>query len=235
MGYDTETPLLSVVIPAYNEGRIIEYTISDTREALRRIGLPFEIIVVDDGSVDLTGEMARESGAKVVKFEENVGKGKALLAGFKVARGKIIVIMEADGTYNSEQIKRLIEPIRNGDADLVTGTRFAKESDVRPYSMTMLGRLANSLLSFCVRLLVGGHISDISSGFKAIRLKTLLQLELKSQGSEVDAEITVKALTKGFRIAEVPVTYRTRPHKRDILSDLREGLANYYLILRSSP
>lgn len=205
----TTSPILSVIIPAYNEESNIEYIISDIRKALNKIGQSSEIIVVDDGSEDFTGEIAREFGAKVVRLNRNSGYGKALMAGFREAKGDIFVIIDANGKYTPEEIQQLIEPLRAG-ADIVSGTRFSKESKVRPYSIGKFAYLGNLLLDFSIRVLEGKRVSDTMSGFKAFKRKIIEGLDLESPSFEIAIEITMKSLSKGFQYREVPITYRTR-------------------------
>lgn len=137
---------LSVIIPAYNEALDIGRNILEIDRTLRKLRLPYEIIVVDDGSSDLTGEAAKEEGAKVIAFSENHGKGFALRAGIKNALGDIVVMMDAGGTFEPHEIKSLIDPIKQG-ADIVYGTRFLKKSDARPYSLSSLNRFGNLLFA----------------------------------------------------------------------------------------
>jgi glycosyltransferase involved in cell wall biosynthesis len=234
MATENDRPLVSVVIPAYNESRVIEYTIADIQKVLQEKGIYFEIIVVDDGSADLTGKIAEVSGAKVLQLKNNVGYGRALIAGLNVARGEIIVITDADGSYRPEDIERLIEPIRNRKADVVYGTRFVKASDVRPYSMSLTGYITGLLIKFSLKLLTGVLLSDIFSNFKAIRKEALEKLDLNTQNRNADA-LSIEAIKKRLSIAETPVTFRARVkvEDRSVFQALRKGFRIYSNVLRS--
>jgi glycosyltransferase involved in cell wall biosynthesis len=232
MGNKIAKPLLSVVIPAYNEDQIIEYTIADIKKELKKIKVPYEIVVIDDASTDLTGRIAAMFGARVLKTERNVGLGRALIAGFGVAQGEIIVMIDADGAYNPEEIEKLIEPIMKGEADFVYGTRFVATSDIRPYSMSLLHYVGSKMLSFSLRLLTGLPLSDSLSSFKAISKEALKKLDLNLQTQDIDLEMSNKAVRKGLRIAEVPITFRARP--RSIEPSFWDGFRILRRILRSS-
>ena len=123
------SPKISVVIPAYNEALTIGEVVSSTIDSLKALGNPYEVLVVDDGSVDLTGEVAREAGADVIRCSRTVGKGAALKKAFELASGDIIVTMDGDGIDNPYEIGNLIAPLIEKKADVVTadivnGSRF---------------------------------------------------------------------------------------------------------------
>lgn len=217
-----EKPLVSVVIPAYNEAFTIESVVSETRKTLESLNVPYEIIVVDDGSRDLTGQLAEEKGARVVFLRDNLGKGHALRAGFSQARGDLIVTLDASGTNEPREIAHLITPLMKG-ADMVLGTRFSEGSDVRPYAIDRINFLGNKILTLMVTLLSGKDITDSQTSFRAFRSNMLRQLNIKSESFEIESELTVKALRQGFVFEEIPVTacprltYHTR--KMNIFRD----------------
>lgn len=204
------SPELSVVMPAYNEGLIIEDYIAEILQSLEKTGYSYEVIVVDDGSTDLTGERAKEQGAKVISLRTNLGKGAALKAGFTFAKGDIIITLDADGRHDPKEIPILIKSLWETDADVVVGTRFGRKADIRPYSVSAIARIGNLLLNVMFSLLAGRIFSDSQSGFRVYRRNVLQELELDSQGFEIEAEIMFKALRKGFVYCEVPITSRTR-------------------------
>ena len=207
-------PLISVLLPTYNESQTIGYIIEDISKALKKNGLSNEIIVIDDGSIDLTGRAAVLSGAKVIRFQRSVGYNFALLAGLSKASGEIIVITDASGIYKPEEIARLVEPIRNGEADIVSGSRFVEQSDIRPNSLSLMGKIGSYLLGFIASLTYGFGkgivVTDVLSEFKAISKEGLLKLDLKWEDSEIGFEILAQSIAKNLRFKEVPVTYRTR-------------------------
>lgn len=199
-----KTPKISVILPAFNESLTIGNVISDLIRSLDQIGLPYEIIVVDDGSVDLTGEMAKEVGAKVIGLPNNRGRGYALRKGLNEASGDLIVTMDADGVHDPSEIKELIEPLING-ADIVAGSRYLKKYARRP-SLSLLNRIGNFLFNAVVTVLTGRRISDAVTSYRAYKVDIVRNLELRSDGFEIEAEITIKALnTRGLNYLEVPI------------------------------
>jgi glycosyltransferase involved in cell wall biosynthesis len=216
-----KTPRVSVILPAFNESLTIGDVISNLIRSLDQIGLPYEIIVVDDGSADLTGEMAKEVGAKVISLSSNHGKGYALRKGLTEASGNIIVTMDADGVHDSSEIKELIEPLMNG-ADIVAGSRFLKEY-ARRRSSSLINRIGNFLFNVVVTVLTNRQISDVVTSFRAYKADIVRDLELQSDGWEIEAEITIKALrTRGLNYLEVPVRIQPRRYyvsKTQVLAD----------------
>jgi len=225
---------ISVVIPSYNESLNIGNVISATVEALEKIGLPFEIIVVDDGSVDMTGEIARACGARVISYKRNFGKGHALRSGFRAAEGDIIVTVDADFSSNPQEIEKLVLPLMKG-TDIVFGTRFSEKSNVRPYATSRIMRLGNKLLNLTILLMTGRSITDSQTGFRAFNRKILNNLNLASNGFEVETEITVKALSSGFSFEEVPITsFPPRSYHASKMNVFRDGFRILKRIIRSS-
>lgn len=226
-------PSISVVIPAFNEAFTIESVVSETEKTLDSINLPHEIIVVDDGSTDLTGQLAEEKGAHVVFFGKNCGKGHALKAGFSEARGDFIVILNAGGSDEPREIAQLIAPLMEG-ADMVLGTRFAEGSDIKPYAIDKMNFLGNKIFNLMFKLLTHTDITDSQTSFRAFRSDSLKQLNLTSENRELESEITMKALRKGFCIEEVPVTTHPRLtyHTRK-MNVLRDGFDIMKTILTS--
>lgn len=220
MSRNPKGPTISVVIPTYNEALTIGDVVSETKRALDDIGLPYEIVVIDGGSVDLTGDVAKEKGARVVYLGNNIGKGYALRKGFAEARGDVIVTLDADGSNEPREIARLIAPIMKGK-DLVIGTRFGKGSNIRPYALSRIKLLGNRFIDFYVSFLTGKLITDSQTSFRAFRTDILKDLNLRSNNYDLEAEMTVKALTKGLGYEEVPIT--SCPRRSYRMSDMRTG------------
>lgn len=234
MPENIRNPKISVIIPAYNESLNIGNVISATVEALEKIGLPYEIIVVDDGSADMTAEIARDRGARVIQNKRNFGKGHALRSGFRAAEGDIIVTIDADSTSNPQEIEKLVLPLMKG-ADIVFGTRFSEKSNVRPYATSRILRLGNKLFNLSILLMTGRSITDSQTSFRAFDRKALNSLNLTSNGFEVEVEITVKALNSGFSFEEVPITsFPTRSYHASKINVFRDGFRILRQIFRSS-
>lgn len=220
---------LTIIIPAFNEGENIEVTLIQLISTLKKLSIPFEIIVIDDGSLDGTGIIAEEYGANlVIRNYVHKGKGNSILSGLVNASGKIIILMDADGSYNPEDIPKLISPILCGDTDLVIGYSY-------PSKTSLLYRFGRMLLSTVYKILLGLDVVEIFSGFKAIKKDLLITLveNMPSSGFEFDLNLLINANKKGYRITEIPLEMRKRyssGHSQLKNRLFREGLRKIYQI-----
>ncbi len=200
------TPLRIVaVIPALDEApsiaRVVETLRGQKSVALHRV------VVVDNGSSDGTGELARRAGASVVR-EERCGYGYACLAGVLDAReAGVIVLLDGDAADDPDDLSRVLEPLLAGEADLVVGSRTLGSRE--PGSMTPQQVLGNRLAAFLMRNIYGVEVSDLGS-FRAIRRDDLLALEMREMTYGWPVEMMVKAARAGYRYREVPVRHRRR-------------------------
>lgn len=200
-------PEVSVVIPSLNEEDTIGICIEKIKKIFKEHNIDGEIIVADN-STDRTPEIARSLGAKVVTPDKR-GYGYAYLYGFKYARGKYIVIGDADNTYDFLEIPKLLEPLRRGEADLVIGSRF--KGKILEGAMPWLHRyIGNPLLTFLLNVFFKAGVSDAHSGFRAFTREALEKMDLKCHGMEFASEMIIEAVRKGLRIVEVPITYYPR-------------------------
>lgn len=208
--FDSTRPLLTVVIPVYNEERTVA-------ELLRRVAegpYPFpqkEIIVVDDGSSDRTWEILREWSSKpgflVLRHPANRGKGAAVRTGFASARGEIVIVQDADLEYDPKEYPTVVEPILRGEAEVVYGSRYlAPNSTVRWDKF----RVAVALLNRFVWVLYGQRLTDEATCYKAMRAELVRRLDLRSERFELCAEMTAKICRLGIPIHEVAISYRPR-------------------------
>ena len=147
---------ISVVIPAFNEEKSIGLVIEQTTQVLDSLGVPYEIIVVDDGSTDNTARVASTYKATVISYPQNIGKGHALRKGFQQAQGEIIVMIDSDGTHRPKEITDLVTPLFNG-TDIVAGSRFL---GTIADSTTRINRVGNFLLNTTIASLTGTRITD---------------------------------------------------------------------------
>lgn len=221
---------VSVVIPTMNEEESIGDVVKRCKQTLDKLGLNYEIIVVDNSS-DRTPEIAKSLGAKVLS--EVKGYGRAYLEGFKVAKGKYIVILDADGTYNPEEIPKLLEPLMRGEADLVIGSRL--KGKILPGAMPFLHRyIGNPFLTWMMNILFKTNISDSHSGMRAFRRDALEKVNLVCPGMEFASEMIIEFARKGLKIAEVPITYYPRKGKSK-LNSFRDGWRHLRFMLLYSP
>jgi len=196
---------VSVVIPAFNEEQTVGRVIHRTCLVLEKLGLPFEVVVVDDGSDDDTALICEKYGARVIKNGHRMGKGTALRIGFHACRGNIILTLDADGSFKLEDIPRLLKPIINNDFDVSIGLRvFSFEHSPR-IRFRMLGNL---IFSNFISLFARRKIVDSQCGFRAFRADVVRGMELSSRRFEIESEMLIKAIRAGFRFVEIPVTVR---------------------------
>jgi len=197
---------VTVVIPAYNEEQTIGNVIFETTSIMNSLGVPYEIIVVDDGSTDKTGQIASTHKAIVLSNKRNIGKGYALRKALQHANGDIIVTIDSDGQHKPKEIPDLIEPLFNG-TDIVGGSRFLGS---QRRATTHLNTFGNFLFNTAIMTLTGKVVTDSQTGFRAIKRHVLETLDLESDGYEIEAEITVKCLRNGFVFKEKPITVERR-------------------------
>lgn len=212
----------TLVIPAYNEADSIVKTIEQIPAEFREYG---EVLVVDDGSVDNTYKLAKGTGVRVLKHEENKGKCTALETGISAAKGDIIVTIDADCTYPAHDIERLIRKLKAGN-DLVVGSRFAGKIE----GMRLLNRLGNMLLSQLASIVAHKKLTDAQSGFRAFHKDLFFRLKLRARSLEMETEMTTKAARFGFKVVEVPIHYKERVGKSK-LHPLKDGARMFKAIL----
>ena len=228
-----EEPFISVVIPAFNEEQNIGFVLTNVHKTLKETSLPYEIIVVNDGSTDRTAEIVKEHNAFLVNHGRNSGKGNALKTGFVMAKGKIVVMMDADGSHRPEDIPLLIDPLLNGsEVDVVIGSRFNDETGRN--STTKLHLIGNKIINAMIFFLTGKYVSDSQTGFRAFRREILKRLALWSTKFEIESELTVKMLKDGVRVREVPIRCMKRLRGNSKVSSFRDGFEIFKAILKAT-
>lgn len=191
-----------VLLPTLEEAATIEEVVTEFREA------GFEdVLVVDGGSTDGTRDLAREAGARVV-VQSGSGKGQAVREGVRMADADVILMADADATYDPGQADRMLEPILEGRAEHVIGNRFA---DMEPGAMTRLNRFGNRIINAAFRLIHGEHYRDILSGYRAFTIESFRQFTLTAEGFGIETEMAVECAKRNVPTTVVPITYSPRP------------------------
>jgi glycosyltransferase involved in cell wall biosynthesis len=199
-------PLLSVVMPAYNE----RDTIDEIVRRVLAVPLRTQLIVVDDGSTDGTRELLqdlqRQLGFTLLLQPANAGKGAALRAGFAHVTGDIVIIQDADLEYSPEEYPSLVELICTGLADVVYGSRFLGRHRVFLFTHYV----GNRALTLLTNVLYNTMLTDMETCFKAMRVEVLRSMTLSSNRFGIEPELTAKIFKRGYRVYEIPITYNGR-------------------------
>jgi len=220
---------LSVVIPVYNEKR----TLSELIRRVEAVKLEKEIIIVDDASTDGTRDLLKkyegQERFKVIYQSKNAGKGSALRAGFDKAEGEIIIVQDADLEYNPKEYPLLVEPILDGRADVVYGSRFLGGTHRVFFFWHYVGnKVLTTLSNMCTNLC----LTDMETGYKVFRRAVLDSFILKCNRFGFEPEFTSKVARHAFRIYEVPISYSGRGYEEGKKIDWKDGVAALWFIFR---
>ena len=224
---------LSVIIPVYNEKKSLINVI----EQVNAVNIPKEIIVVDDGSHDGTRELLRDyAGSTVIKVfhEKNRGKGAAIRTGLEYVTGDIVIIQDADLEYDPFEYPHLIQPILDGTAEVVYGSRFLGAQDLEKdffhiYFYFLIGVKFLNLLTY---LLYQAKITDEATCYKVFKTDVLKSLNLKCERFEFCPEVTAKLLKKGHAIHEVPISYKGRHFDDGKKITWKDGIEAIYTLIK---
>jgi glycosyltransferase involved in cell wall biosynthesis len=196
---------LSIIIPAYNE---ID-TIPEVLDRVRAENFDKEIIVVDDRSTDGTREFLRkQKDIKLIEHEHNFGKGASIKTALEHVTGDVVIIQDADLEYDPADYPKLVQPIIEGKADIVYGTRFAGQKP----KMRLANYIANKLFAWLATVLYGVRITDEATCYKAFRTEAIKSIQLKCKRFDFCPEVTARLLKRGWRYAEVPISYQARTY-----------------------
>jgi len=222
---------LSVVIPVYNE----KQTIREIIERVERVGIPKEIIIVDDGSTDGTREWLSEAEAthaalKVILQPYNMGKGKALRTGFAAASGEYVIVQDADLEYDPEDYYKLIGPLERRQADAVYGSRFITTQEHRV--LYFWHSLGNKLLTLLSNMATDLNLSDMETCYKVFRRELIQSIQLEEDRFGFEPEITCKLARARARIYEVGIAYHGRTYEEGKKIGLRDGFRALWCILK---
>ncbi|WP_283135386.1 glycosyltransferase family 2 protein [Rhizohabitans arisaemae] len=224
---------LTVVMPCLNEAETVEICVRKALDCMREHGIDGEVVIADNGSTDGSQQLARDAGARVVHIQEK-GYGNALIGGIRAARGKFVMMGDADDSYDFTGLLPFVEELRAG-AELVMGNRF--KGGIAPGAMPPLHKyLGNPVLSFVGRLFFRSKIGDFHCGLRGFRRDSILKLGLQTGGMEFASEMVVKATLAKLDIREVPTTLspdgRSRPPH---LRSWRDGWRHLRFLLLYSP
>lgn len=223
--------LLSVVIPCFNERATIEQVIDKVRK--QALPIAKEIVVVDDGSSDGTRELLQALGEspdlRLAFHDKNRGKCAALATGFKLARGDIVLVQDADLEYTPSDYPHLIEPILQGHADAVFGSRFLGGPHRVLFFYHYVG---NRLITLLSNMTTGLNLTDIETGYKVFRREVIQSFDLESAGFGFEPEVTAKVALGGWRVYEVPVSYFGRTYAEGKKVTWKDGVRALFSIAR---
>ena len=222
---------VSFIVPAFDEAATIE----EVLERLAALELDCQIVVVDDGSRDGTGDVAerwgRGGGDLLVLRQSNLGKGAAIRAAIPHVDGDIVVIQDADMEYDPADVPALIEPIERGVADVVFGSRLSGGRPQRAYMFWHL--VGNRFLSLLTNILYNTTLSDMETGYKAFRVDVLRSLDLRQNDFAIEPEITAKVCRRRLRIYELPISYYGRTYAEGKKITWRDGFKAVRVLLQA--
>jgi len=230
MKVNKQKPLLSVIVPVFNEEKTIEQIISEIRNSgIKSI----ELIIVDDGSTDSTRNILKKNKNNVnilILKEKNEGKGSALREGIKRATGEIVIIQDADLEYDPKEYSKLIAPIIDGRADVVYGSRFMGSDAHRVVYFWHFA--ANNLLTLFSNIFTKSNLSDMESCYKVFRREIIQSIKIEENSFGIEPEITAKIAKKKVRIYEVGISYHGRTYEEGKKIGLKDAFQAVWAIVK---
>jgi glycosyltransferase involved in cell wall biosynthesis len=222
-------PLLSVLVPVYNEPRTLETLL----QRVLAVPIDKEVIVVDDGSTDGTRDVLRELAGRMpiraLYHDRNRGKGRAIRTALAESRGTIVIVQDADLEYDPADYPRLVEPIQRGDTNVVYGSRYMTRQNDLPLTHF---KVAVLMLNGLANLLYGTRLTDEATCYKVFRASLLKSLPLRCERFEFCPEVTARVAKRGERIVEVPISYHYRTHAEGKKIGWSDGFEAFATLLR---
>ncbi|BDU51131.1 glycosyltransferase family 2 protein [Haliovirga abyssi] len=213
---------LLILIPAYNEEKHIEKVIKKISTVLKEIDIKSKIVVVNDGSKDNTEEIAKSAGAEVINHVFNMGYGAALQTGYKYAfknEYKYVIQLDSDGQHEPENIKNIYEALKNGEGDLILGSRFLENRS--NYNPTLFRKIGMGLFSWVTSTIIGKKITDITTGYQGLNRKVLKVFIQDIYPTDYpDADVLIMLYKKRLKINEVPVLMYELSNKESMHSGI---------------
>ncbi|MBR1754684.1 glycosyltransferase family 2 protein [bacterium] len=221
---------ITILIPVYNELNTLE-TILQKVEQTHLCGMEKEIILIDDFSTDGTRDILKnlENKYRVLYHEKNMGKGAALRTGFENMTGDIAIIQDADLEYDPKDYEKLVEPVFNGEYDVIYGSRLMGKPD-KSFMLTHL--LGNKLITFVGTVLYGKKLTDLETCYKVLSKDILQGIKIKSNRFDFEPEITAKVLKKKARFKELPISYNGRGHDEGKKITWKDGFGAIWALIR---
>ena len=228
--------LLSVVVPAYNEEKNIEIVLHRLHDAKSAYNIPKEIIVIDDCSTDNTKRQVEkfkdahpDASIMLISHDVNKGKGAALRTGIQKASGDLVIVQDADLEYDPRDYNVLLQPIQEGKADVVYGSRFLGA----PHRVTMFWHLmANRLLTFMTNILYNTILTDMETGYKVFRREVIENIKIRAKRFDFEPEFTAKVLKHNYRIFEVPISFNPRDYSQGKKIGMKDAFEAVWTLLK---
>lgn len=221
---------ISIVLPCLNEEATVGACVDEAFGIIRRAGLDGEVIVVDNGSTDASAAIADEHGAKVVT-EPRRGYGRAIRTGFRENRGRVVVMVDSDTTYDLGSVPGMYKLLAGGKYDMIMGDRFA--GGIERGAIPLSHKIGAKGLSFIARLRFRTKVRDFHCGLRAFRRDALEQMKLRTTGMEFATETVAEAVRRNLRIGQVAVRLRrSKAPRSSKLNTIRDGLRHLRYIMR---
>jgi glycosyltransferase involved in cell wall biosynthesis len=222
---------LSIIMPAYNEEKTVEAVI---RRVIEQVNCDFELIIVNDGSTDRTREIIESLAGQDPRIrtihKKNGGKASALKEGFAVSRGDIVIIQDADLEYDPAEIRHVIQPILDGKADVVYGSRFLVRRAARV--LYFYHYIANRIITMTSNVFTNLNMTDVETGYKAIRGNIIRSMVLTAHGFGIEIEITAKIAKWRAVVYEVPISYYGRTYEEGKKIGVWDGVMALWYIFQ---
>ncbi len=222
----------TILLPAHNEEESLRWLLPRLIQTLSKLAIPYEAIIVDDGSTDGTEGITSRYGLRVIKNNARQGKGASIRHGLRYASGSCVVTMDADGSNVPADLPSLLQPILDGTADVVLGSRFKKQfadSAREP----VIRRIGNAFFNLAIFLTTGFPVTDSQSGYRAFSRRVLDSVQTYTAGFEWETEVLLKVISRRYKIVEVPIHYRERVAGVSRLALIGDSLKFLILIMRN--